>query len=82
MFTVKQYDEVFVKYKKYFFQTTALGFYCYGMKSPHGLFPFKARSFYSCAYNNDMRFIIVKKKWHYYPAALIDNLRQLWYKVW
>ena len=31
---------------------------------------------------NKVLFIIVKKKWHYYPAALIDNLRQLWYKVW
>jgi len=79
---LKQYDEVYVGYDKFFFQTTVLGFYCYGMKTPHGLFPFVAYSFYSCAYSNNTRFIVVSKKWHYKIAIILNVIRRLKFRIW
>ena len=80
-FFLKQGDNIFIFNKGYCWKTKVEGFYCYGMKIKNGVIPFYARSFYSCGYNNQDRFIVVKKKWHYYPARFIDDIRQLWYKL-
>jgi hypothetical protein len=47
------------------------GFYCYGIKFfGTCVFPFFARLFYSCAYENKVPYYIVKKRYHY-PFAII-----------
>ena len=47
------------------------GFFAYGIKfKGTRIYPFFARSFYSCAYENNTAYFIVKKRWHY-PFAII-----------
>jgi len=78
-FHLKQGDEVHIFNDGHCWTTKVEGFYSYGMKVEDGLIPFYARSFYSCGYANQDRFFTVKKKWHYYPAKLLDDIRQIWY---
>jgi len=49
------------------------GFYCYGVKFyDTGIYPFHAKSFYSCAYKKKFAYFIVKKRWQYPFAVIIQ----------
>jgi len=80
-------DNVFVYWDDHYIEATVKGFRAFGMecegiRNKTGYFlPFYARSFYSCGYDNERRYIVVDKRSHYKWAILLDTLRQTWYKV-
>ena len=82
-FSLKQNDRVYVIYPDKSIQYVYVEeFYCYGMKIfNQGVIPFYARSFYSCGYQDSDRYFVVKKKWHYHVAVVLDDIRQIYYSI-
>jgi len=58
------------------------GFYCYGIKFfQTRVYPFHARLFYSCAYESNIPYFIVRKKWHYPFARLFQFILMKYYSI-